>query len=129
MNTPEKTPHLRHLASESPAAVRKRNAMKPRALAVLADPSRRGGVRVASVYVVEIWEPLSGCAIEEIRNGWRHVVPFSRMMRLGARGIERRSRVEPWVFRRTSEFSAPERPGIPAASETVAKAPGAALSA
>jgi hypothetical protein len=56
----------------------KRSAL-PRAFAILRDGSRRGGVRVARVVVVERWDPMQSAAVEELNTALPHCLPFARL--------------------------------------------------
>lgn len=93
----------RSLFAEHPATVERRNLGRPRALAIITDETRRGSVRIAAVFVVHRWDPLSACIVEEARDGTAHVLPFARMLRRGSRPQERRDRIGVFVFRRTEE--------------------------
>jgi len=101
MNAQKHAPS-RSLFTEHPATVERRNLGKPRALAILADTSRRGGLRVARVYVTHRWDAQQACACEE-RDGTPHVLPFRRMLRLGSAPADRAARIGALVFHRTEE--------------------------
>lgn len=65
----------------------------PRALALLADYSRRGGVRVARVAVLENWPEIAAAAVAETRTGTHHVLPHRRLARLAAPGAVKKNRL------------------------------------
>lgn len=63
---------------------------RPCSFALLRDRSRRGGLRVARCAVVESWEPMQAAAVEEIRDGRPHVLPFARLAKT-ARLVRKRA--------------------------------------
>ncbi len=76
-----------------PEILRLRNLQAARALAFVADYSRRGGVRVARVAVLENWPDIQAAAVAETRTGTHHVLPHRRLARLAAPAGQKKTRL------------------------------------
>lgn len=66
----------------------------PRALAFVADYSRKGAVRAVRVAVLENWPEISAAAVAETRTGTHHVLPHRRLAPLTAPASRKKLRLQ-----------------------------------